>query len=108
MSRNFSVPWEEMASGDPAPMLVTFFYRRRTMQGPDTLQRLEVSGQGEVAPADEILFDEPPKPKPRNGQATINLFWLAVRAREIPKEVAREIVAKHGGDFATALDSLTA
>jgi hypothetical protein len=94
MRGSFSVPWEEMASGDPAPVLVTLFYRRRA--------------QGEVAPADEILFDEQPKPKPRNGQATINLFWLATKSREIPKEVALEIVAKHGGDFAAALDSLTA
>jgi hypothetical protein len=94
MSRNFSVPWEEMGSGDPAPALVTFFYRRRAMRG-------------EAVPADEILFDEP-KPKPRNGQATINLFWLAAKSREIPKGVALEIVAKHGGDFAAALASLTA
>ena len=94
MSRNFSVPYEEMSSGDPAPALVTFFYRRRTKQG-------------EVTPADEILFDEP-KPKPRNGQATINLFWLTTKSREIPKDVALEIVAQHGGDFAAALDSLTA
>ena len=92
MSRNLSVPWEEMTSGDPAPALVTFFYRRRTKQG-------------EVAPADEILFDEP-KPKPRNGQAAINLFWLTTKSREIPKEVALEIVAKHGGDFAASLASL--
>jgi len=92
MSRHFSVPYEEMASGDPATVLVTFFYRRRA--------------QGEVAPADEIICAEQPKPKPRNGQAAINLFWLTTKSREIPKEVALEIVAKHGGDFAAALASL--